>query len=81
MNKERRPKYTRDELLDFLFWLRENIYDQIKLDAETKPSIDIVIDRIQDIYESEATWDEDYGIPLLSRKGYGLLEVLLAEYV
>ena len=81
MNKERRPKYTRDELLNFLFWLRENIYDQIKLDAETKPSIDIVIDRIQDIYESEATWDEDYGIPLLSRKGYGLLEVLLAEYV
>ena len=81
MNKQRKPKYTRDELLNFLFWLRENIYDQIKLDAETKPSIDIVIDRIQDIYESEATWDEDYGIPLLSRKGYGLLEVLLAEYV
>ena len=81
MKKQRKPKYTRDELLNFLFWLRENIYDQIKLDAETKPSIDIVIDRIQDIYESEATWDEDYGIPLLSRKGYGLLEVLLAEYV
>ena len=42
-------------------------------------TIDIIIDRIQDIYESEATWDEDYGIPLLSRKGYGLLEVLLGD--
>jgi len=44
-------------------------------------TIDIIIDGIQDIYESEATWDEDYGIPLLSRKGYEQLEVLLAEYV
>ena len=42
-------------------------------------TIDIIVDRIQDIYESEATWDEDYGIPLLSRKGYEQLEVLLAE--
>jgi hypothetical protein len=43
-------------------------------------TIDLIIDRIQDIYESEATWDDDYGIPLLSRKGYEQLEVLLAEY-